>query len=74
MDLHIILNTPIPKNIVSYHGLDAPKVLYEKLKEESLNIAKNYLYINKPMKELNSVKWKKVNIMLLINVTSVSVT
>ncbi|VVC42980.1 Ribonuclease H-like domain [Cinara cedri] len=36
-------------NLVTYSGEDAAKVFYEKIKEETLYIAKNYLDVKKPM-------------------------
>ncbi|MBP1526016.1 MAG: hypothetical protein H9Q67_05945 [Spiroplasma ixodetis] len=43
-------NGEIKQNLFEYFGLDAPKKLYEKFKEDALFIAKNYLDKNVEMK------------------------
>ena len=52
----IYANGEIKQNLFEYFGLDAPKKLYEKLKEDALFIAKNYLDKKIKMKKLSETQ------------------
>ena len=49
-------NGEIQQNLFEYFGLDAPKKLYEKLKEDAIFIAKEYLDKKIKMKELSETQ------------------
>ena len=67
-------NWEIKQNLFEYFGLDAPKKLYEKLREDALFIAKEYLDKKIKMKELpvvqnNVTTGKRVTKRLVMPVT-----